>query len=113
MDAAATKALANAQFGSGGGTRLAVDDLQSAMADGRLTYRGMHEFNPETLTAKIEDPRFSHADPTLPERPLDPGREEVRGRISGGADEAAGTAGSTIITTGAAAALDQIEQGAR
>ncbi len=112
VDTATATALANAQFGAGGGTQLAVADLRAAIADGRLIPRGTHEFDPDTLTARIEDPRFREVDPGLPDRPLDPAREELLGRTRGATQEAAESARDVTLTTGAAGALDQIEQGA-
>ncbi len=97
LDAARATAMANSELGAGGGTRLAVGELESAMAEGQLIPRGMHLFDPETLAARIEDPRFRLVDAGLPDRPLDPAREESLGRIRGGTEEVAATARDTIL----------------
>lgn len=112
FDAASATALANPQFGAGGGSRVGLGDLRGALSDGRLTSGGVHDFDPGTLTARLEDPRYRQVDPTLPDRPLDPVHEKRVGTAQGGAEAAAETARSMAVTTAATSGLDQIEQGA-
>ena len=99
VDAAASVARQNVQFGTGGRPQVFVPDPYDLMDADLLTRAGRHEFDPSTLRSPIEDPRFSQLDPSLPARPLDPAREtrigQAEGAVVGGGVVIAEEAGST------------------
>lgn len=113
IEGATAPALANRQLGPGGHTLTYVADLDRAVADGHVVPVRDHEFAPSTLGSKFEDPRFRMVDDPLPGRALNPTSERISGYMEAGAEEAASSARQMAVTAGAAAASDQIDEGAR
>ncbi|MGQ0463996.1 MAG: putative T7SS-secreted protein [Sporichthyaceae bacterium] len=112
LDGATATALANPSLGTGGGT-LAWVDVEAARASGRLVQADSHVFDPNTRTATVEDPRFTHVDDSLPaHRPLDPEAERTAGRIQGGMRGSAENVRDAAVI-GAAAAVDPSEEGSK
>lgn len=96
LDAAQSAALANPQFGVGGGAKVFVADVEDALVSGRLVKVGEHHFDPETTGAGFEDPRFRQVDPTLPESPLDPEGELLLGQMEKAREEAGRGVGGAV-----------------
>jgi hypothetical protein len=96
LEAAQSRAAANPRYGAGGGVQAFVRDIEDAIDSQRLVKIGSdHTFDPQTIRSGIEDPSYREADPSLPDRALDPEDERSRaqqqelgkqaGRIAGGA----------------------------
>ncbi|MGQ0463855.1 MAG: putative T7SS-secreted protein [Sporichthyaceae bacterium] len=109
LDGATATALANPHLGPGSGT-LAWVDIDAGLASGRLVEVDPHVFDPGTLRASVEDPRFVHVDDSLPAHlPLDPAAERAAGRIEGGMHGTADTVRDAAVV-GTAAAVDRTEE---
>jgi uncharacterized protein YukE len=113
MDAARAMALANEQFGTGGGTLLSVGDFDDAVDNGRLIPTGEHRFSPDTLVSDFEDPRYRHVDPSLPTHALDPDHEEILGRWAEARKHARDVARNATLVATEEVANEPAERGAR
>lgn len=113
IEGARASALANPQFGPGGTNLTYIPDLDAALESGQIKWVGRHEFDPATVSSRIEDPEFRIVDPDLPARALDPAEARRRGFVEGAVQEATVSARQTAIAVGAAAGSDHIDEGAR
>jgi type VII secretion system ESX-1 substrate len=113
IDGATSTALANPEFGAGGGARLSVGDFDDALDDGTLVPVGEHTFDPGTLRSGFEDPRYRQVDPSLPIHALDPDHERVLGRFHAAKDHLQETGRNTVLVGTQEFAAEQAERGER
>jgi hypothetical protein len=113
MDGATSTALANPEFGTGGGAKLFLSDFRNAIADGRLAPIGQHEFDPGTLRSAFEDPGYRQVDPSLPVHALDPDHERLLGRLNAAKDHLQETGRTTVLVGTQEFATEQAERGER
>lgn len=86
IDAATATALANPQFGPGGGTNISLD-IDAALDSGKLVEVDRHSFDRDLLESRYEDPEFKAVDETLTDRALNPDQEGVRAGVRAAAEE--------------------------
>jgi hypothetical protein len=119
VDAAEATMHANTQFGTGGGTQLAVPDATEALADEHLFKKldeQTHYFDKNTLTSRIEDPAYRAVDPAyqdveahVPVRALDPSRETRVGRFEALVDKGKETVRENAVRAVAVATKDRMD----
>lgn len=107
FDGASALARNNPRWGQGDGELAFIPD--EAFESGALTKvddlpGGEHHFDPGTRRSTIEDPDYARADPSLPQRALDPGEAGQAGEAARAGREAA----ATMRNTGVAATVTTI-----
>jgi hypothetical protein len=85
VDAAASVAAQNTQWGAGGRAQVYVPDAWDAIDAQDMVKVDSYRFDPSTTRSPLEDPRFTMVDPRLPDTALDPVRQTHVGRVQGAA----------------------------